>query len=409
MNIALLPSAIINCSKICIGGAKSETNRLLLLQAFSTELQMVNASESDDSVAMQKAISQNGKLIDIGHAGTAMRFLTAYFSTQVGKEVILTGSERMKQRPIGILVQALQSLGADIEYLEKKGYPPIKIKGKELENNLVTINAEVSSQYISALLLIAPFLPNGLHVCLEGKTTSLPYLKMTIQILENLGVKVSFQQNKIIVYPIEKMSEKKVVVESDWSSVSYFYSMVALSEIGTTLHFQFFKSNSLQGDAVLVKLYKKFGVESVFTNDMLTIKKVSHAIEKDVFFDCTDFPDLAQTLMVTCLGLQVKAMFTGLHTLKIKETDRIEAMASELKKFGLEIYTTSHSLEIKNSVRVVNKKVVIDTYQDHRMALAFAPMCLKTALEINNAEVVSKSYPNFWNDLKKVGIEIEEK
>lgn len=402
-NIILLQKIKIKSNhSVVIGGSKSETNRLLLLQALYPSLELENISESDDSQVMQIALQSDYYSIDIGHAGTAMRFLTAYFASQQGKEVILTGSKRMKQRPIKILVEALQSLGADIEYLENDGCPPLKINGKKIEKSEITIDASVSSQYISALLLIAPSLPNGLKIKLQGECTSLPYLKMTTQILEDLGVELNFSNDEVQVFPCKNISKKQFMIESDWSSASYYFSLIALSEIGTTIHIQSFKVNSLQGDKILIELYQNFGVSTHFEGNNLILEKTHQPEIKHFSVDCTAFPDLAQTLMVTCLGLQITAKFTGLHTLKIKETDRIEAMATELRKFGLEVATTTNSLEILNTVSFTDNQQTIDTYHDHRMALAFAPLCLKTPIQINDAEVVSKSYPDFWKDLERI-------
>ena len=401
-------------SQLSITGSKSETNRLLLLQALYPNLKLENTSNSDDSEVMLKALQNsqlltpNSQLIDVHHAGTAMRFLTAYFSIQEGKEVVVTGSSRMKERPIKILVEALNQLGAEITYEEKKGFPPIRIKGKKITQNKVSLSANVSSQYISALLLIAPKLEKGLELTLEGEITSVPYIKMTLALLNEIGVTTSFVGNKITVCHAELVSASQLTVESDWSSASYWYSIVALSSIGTQITLSSYKKNSLQGDSALVNIYQDFGVETTFnTNSSITISKVNFKNKKSLILNLQSSPDIAQTIAVTCFGLRMGCDLTGLHTLKIKETDRLEALKIELTKLGAEISVTHDALYLKSSL-TIKENISISTYQDHRMAMAFAPLALKVPIQINEAEVVSKSYPDFWEDLKKVGFSIEE-
>ena len=407
MNLQLKKYQISNIkSEIVITGSKSETNRLVLLQALYPNLELENISNSDDSEVMLKALQSNLLEIDVHHAGTAMRFLTAYFAVQEGKEVVLTGSSRMKERPIQLLVEALNQLGAEISYEENEGFPPIKIKGKKIINNKVSLPANVSSQYISALLLIAPKLENGLELTLEGEITSIPYIKMTLALLNEIGVKTSFEENTIIVTSSGvEMPTKKITVESDWSSASYWYSIIALSEIGASVTLSSFKQNSLQGDSVLAEIYDDFGVETIFNeNNSITItKKESYSIEY-AEYNLQNSPDIAQTIAVTCFGLGFECHLAGLHTLKIKETDRLEALKTELIKLGAEVIITNESLTILSSKKI-NENISIATYQDHRMAMAFAPLALKAPIFIQNAEVVSKSYPSFWEDLKKVGFE----
>lgn len=394
-------------SKIQITGSKSETNRLLLLQALFPNLKIENLSNSDDAQVMQKGLAQNEGLVDIHHAGTAMRFLTAYFSSQEGKNVHLTGSARMKERPIGVLVDALRKLGATIEYTEKEGYPPLLIKGRKIEKNQVAMPANVSSQYISALLLIAPSLENGLELELIGKITSVPYIKMTLALLNELGITTSFQKNIIKVLPKKEVAACKLVVESDWSAASYFYSIVAMAEIGSNISLASYKKDSLQGDSVLAGIYQDFGVETTFLKNEITLSKVSHSLVKVAEYDLSNAPDIAQTIAATCLGLGKGCHLTGLHTLPIKETDRLAAMKTELEKLGGAVTLTDASLDLE-PVKKLNQGVAIDTYNDHRMAMAFGPLALKTDLFVNEAEVVSKSYPDYWNDLKRVGIAITE-
>jgi len=409
MDLILGNSKLKNQQKIQITGSKSESNRLLILQALFEGLKIDNISNSDDSQVLQKALKSSSDVIDIHHAGTAMRFLTAYFSIQESRETILTGSSRMKERPIGVLVDALRMLGADISYEEKEGYPPLRIKGKQLLKSEVNLKANVSSQYISALLLIAPVLKNGLKLTLEGEITSVPYINMTLTLLNQMNVKTSFEGNVVKVHPVvpnlEFQSEHSITVESDWSSASYFYSIIALSEVGQSITLSSYKEDSLQGDSSLVNIYKEFGVTTTFEKNQIRITKKEKCSAQSLSFELNNSPDIAQTIAVTCFGLGIACDLYGLHTLKIKETDRLEALKIELEKLGATVLITEESLHLKNSSTIKNK-VSIDTYQDHRMAMAFAPLALKTSLKINEAEVVSKSFPSFWTDLKSLGIQI---
>lgn len=395
-------------SSIVITGSKSESNRLLLLQALFPEITIENLSNSDDTKVMQYALSTSEDIIDIHHAGTAMRFLTAYFATQNNRSVVLTGSSRMKERPIKILVDALNTLGADITYLENKDCPPLKINGQNLTKDKVSLKANVSSQYISALLLIAPKLKNGLELTLEGEITSVPYINMTLNLLHQIGVKTEFINNVIKVFPKTVLEDSKtIVVESDWSSASYFYSIVALSPVGTEISLSSYKENSLQGDSVLAEIYKDFGVDTIFSDHSIQLSKSKVSKLKTLNYQLNKAPDIAQTIAVTCLGLDIDCHLTGLHTLKIKETDRLEALKNEIEKLGGQVHITEDSLLLKSSENL-NTNVSIDTYNDHRMAMAFAPLALKTTLKINDSYVVSKSFPSFWEDLKTLGFKISE-
>ena len=405
-------STIIN-AQLSLTGSKSETNRMLLLQALYPNIVLINTSNSDDSEVMLRALQfQNNdkpQIIDVHHAGTAMRFLTAFCAIQVGKEFVLTGSDRMQQRPIKILVDALLQLGAKIEYLNNIGYPPLKITGTKLSASKVDLNANVSSQYISALLLIAPKLKNGLTISLEGSITSLPYLKMTLALLSQIGIVTSFSKNVISVNSSQTTSNlDPITIESDWSSASYWYSIAALSEIGTEITLFNYKKNSLQGDAALAEIYEHFGVHTFFNdNESITLKKIKEHSTAILNIDLNNCPDIAQTISVTCFGLKTGCHLTGLETLKIKETDRLAALDNELGKLGATMKVTHDSLHLQPSDKI-NDGVTITTYQDHRMAMAFAPLALKTNIIIDNAEVVSKSYPTFWNDLKSVGFDVDE-
>jgi 3-phosphoshikimate 1-carboxyvinyltransferase len=416
MNLQL-QSAICNLkSQIKITGSKSETNRLLLLQALFPNITLDNTSNSDDSEVMQKALKGNDEIVDIHHAGTAMRFLTAYFAVNEGREVVLTGSSRMKERPIKVLVEALQQLGAKISYENEEGYPPIRIKGQKITANKVNIPANVSSQYISALLLIAPKLENGIELTLVGEITSIPYIKMTLALLNEIGVETSFEGNVINVKPLTTHERQRIgeanpkpqtlTVESDWSSASYFFSIVALAEIGTEITLSSYKQNSLQGDSSLVEIYKNLGVDTVFENNSIVLRKSVTPNPQLSNCNLNSSPDIAQTIVATCLGLGIGCHLTGLHTLKIKETDRLEALRMELTKLGANISVTNDSLTLV-ATKDINPNVKIATYNDHRMAMAFAPLALKVPIIIENAEVVSKSYPDFWEDLKRLGFLME--
>lgn len=405
MNLQLHKSTISSNKKIAITGSKSESNRLLLLQALYPSIDIKNLSNSDDSQLMQKALKSSDRIIDIHHAGTAMRFLTAFYSTQKNREVELTGSKRMKERPIAILVDALRQIGADISYKENEGFPPLIIKGKQLTGNKVILKANVSSQYISALLLIAPKLENGLKLTLEGTITSIPYIKMTLNLLSQIGVESSFKDNVITVKPLLNIKENKnLVVESDWSSASYFYSIIALSDIGTSVTISSYKKESLQGDSVLAQIYKTFGVSTEFNNNSVTISKTSEA-KSIKELNLQEAPDIAQTITVTAFGLGLSCYLTGLHTLKIKETDRLVALKTEIEKLGGNVIITNDSLILEASNSII-KNIEIDTYNDHRMAMAFAPLALKTDIIIKDYKVVSKSYPTFWEDLKILGFNL---
>lgn len=389
-------------------GSKSESNRLLVLKALYKDLNISNLSNADDTVLMQNALNSDDKIIDIHHAGTAMRFLTAYFSIQQGKTVVLTGSQRMKERPIEILVSALRALGAEIDYVEKEGFPPLKITGKALSHHQVSLAANVSSQYISALLLIAGELKEGLTINLKKELTSAPYLEMTMRLLSAIGVKVSKQDQTISVKPFNKYLKKTaIVVESDWSSASYFYSIVALSPVGTCIQLKSFKPKSLQADAALVEIYKAFGVDTQFNNHVITLEKVkSVQHDAELQLNLKNAPDIAQTIAVTAFGLGLSIYIEGLHTLKIKETDRLVALKTELEKLGAVVYITDTDLRLEAS-KHLNENVTISTYHDHRMAMAFAPLALKVPLYINHPAVVSKSYPDFWKDLEAIGFNLK--
>ncbi|WP_054851925.1 3-phosphoshikimate 1-carboxyvinyltransferase [Olleya sp. ITB9] len=405
MNLHLNISVIESKSSIQITGSKSESNRLLLLQALYPSIKIENVSNSDDSVLMSKALASKDQIVDIHHAGTAMRFLTAYFSTKEGRVTELTGSKRMKERPIAILVDALNQLGADITYKENHGFPPLIIKGKKLTKSKVNLKANVSSQYISALLLIASTLENGLELTLDGEITSVPYIKMTLSLLNQIGIKTTFEGNIITIQPKQQsqVDLKQLTVESDWSSASYFYSIVAMSALGTTIKLSSYKQDSLQGDSVLAKIYQAFGVTTTYSNNAVTLEKTKDVNQDtNIEFDLKNAPDIAQTISVTAFGLGLSCHLTGLHTLKIKETDRLVALKTEIEKLGGQVAITDNSLTLQKATKH-NANITIATYNDHRMAMAFAPLALKQDIIIQDYKVVSKSYPTFWDDLAALG------
>ncbi len=392
-------------AEITISGSKSESNRLLILQKLFSDIDIENLSNSDDTNHLIAALKSEKEEINIGHAGTAMRFLTAFFAAQKGRTLVLSGSDRMHNRPIEILVNALRDLGAEISYLEKKGYPPLQITGKELTHDFVKINGNVSSQYISALLLIASSLKKGLTIELLGEITSIPYIKMTLRLLQQIGIVTYFMGNKIQIEPIKQSSSQEVVVESDWSSASYYFSIIALSEIGSKIKLSSYKKQSLQGDSILSEIYKSLGVATEFSENSIVLIKTSNPIQNQIELDLNKAPDIAQTIAVTCFGLGVSCDLKGLHTLKIKETDRLEALQLELTKLGAEVSITQNSLHLKSSNKI-NSNISIETYNDHRMAMSFAPLAMLVPIKVLDANVVTKSYHNFWKDLEKVGFQL---
>ena len=406
MHLNLSHDTLICNGKIKITGSKSETNRLLFLQSLFPNFKIQNKSNSDDSSVMQAALKSTSDFIDINHAGTAMRFLTSYFSQLEGREVILTGSERMQQRPIKILVDALRSLGASIEYEKKQGYPPLRIKGKKLVGGKISLPANISSQYISSLIMLGPILKAGIELNLEGTITSMPYINMTLDLLKRLGIKTEFKGHRILVKNISKSKNTIQVVESDWSSASYFFSIAALSD-KAKIYLSNYKSNSLQGDSILRIIYKQLGVNSYFKGNNLILEKENISSPKRIKWDLSNAPDIAQTIAVSCYGLGVACDLEGLHTLKIKETDRLVALDTELSKLGAKISVTNKSLHLASD-QDFQKGITISTYNDHRMAMAFAPLALKIPLSVKKAEVVSKSYPSFWEDLNSLNFKIDK-
>ncbi|MDX2171737.1 MAG: 3-phosphoshikimate 1-carboxyvinyltransferase [Bacteroidota bacterium] len=406
-------------STIRLPGSKSISNRLLILNSvLNLNLQFQNLSSAQDTRDLIAALAQikenKNPFINIGHAGTDMRFLTALLSITPG-EWILTGSERMKQRPIAELVNALKQIGAQISYTENEGFPPLKITGKIINGGSIEIDGSISSQFISALMLIAPALEDGLEINIKNEIVSWSYIKMTIDILKQVGINIlireerqKYQHLKLIIHNSQSLifNPESLIfsIESDWSSASYWYSIVALSK-RAEITLLGLNETSNQGDSVLPELYKHFGVTSEFKNGDLILTKNNTIL--DYFeYNFSDCPDIAQTIAVTCLGLKINCSLTGLSTLKVKETDRIMALKNELEKFGASVEITKNSISINNESSIFNpKSLIINTYNDHRMAMSFAPLALICdSIRIQHPEVVEKSYPNFWKDLKSVGI-----
>ena len=389
-----------------IGGSKSESNRLLMLREYSSDFKITNLSKSDDTKTLVNALANTDKIIDVNHAGTAMRFLASYYASKLNSKITLTGSDRMKNRPIGILVDALRDLGAEIEYKEKEGYPPLRIIGKNLMGNEVSLPANISSQFISSLMMLGIKIDNGIKLNLEGNIASKPYILMTKKLMDKIGCNVVINNNEIEVSRNYKSLNKIVKVESDWSSASYFYSIVALSR-DAKITLKIFKRDSIQGDSIVSKIYQKLGVETMYKEDSIIISKnkISN-LPNSLKLDLSDTPDLAQTIAVSCLGLGIECELSGLGTLKIKETDRIEALKKEFIKLGVDGITTSDNKIYFRGDQKLNNNIKISTYQDHRMALSFAPLAVIIDISIESPNVVSKSFPDYWEDLKTLGFKI---
>lgn len=405
------PTGIVEGS-IRLDGSKSISNRALIIRALSgVDFGISGLSICDDTVAMDRLLSENQIVNDVHHAGTTFRFLTAYLALQEDTQV-LTGSERMLQRPIGPLVDALRSIGCDINYLGEEGYPPLEIgsPGDMSDLHEVRISAGISSQYISALILIAPTLPNGLRIHLEGEMVSESYLKMTLATVAEFGIEVAYDGKSISIEP-QEYKVQDYTVEADWSAASYHYAIVALAK-SAMLKLEGLFPNSTQGDAAMEQLAESLGVSTAwFQNDALLEKT---GASDSLTYDYINQPDIAQTVAVICASLDMKTDFSGLKTLRIKETDRIAALQIELAKIGSGfplLHTESSGEEHYGVSNKVAKPPVIPrfaTYKDHRMAMAFAPLALLFPIEMEEPDVVSKSYPNFWNDLKELGFVIEE-
>lgn len=395
-------------------GSKSESNRALIIEALASgNVTIDNLSEAADTVTLQQALAKVASankhaetLIDIGPAGTAMRFLTAYLAVAGGR-YHLTGSARMKQRPIGILVEALNALGADIRYAGQPGYPPLAIQGGLVQQTrAVRIKGNISSQYLSALLLIANALPEGLELQIGGELTSRPYLTMTLDMLAEAGISHRWTGDTISIAP-QAAAPCRLIIEPDWSAASYWYAMVALAE-KADLFLPNLKKHSLQGDAAIAAIMAHFGVISSFENGGVRIQKnTAHTIDSEKLLDFTECPDLAQTVIVCAAAQRRNLSCTGLHTLKIKETDRVAALQCELGKIGVQLIADGAVYHLRTDGLFRPGSLTIDTYEDHRMAMAFAPLALLfSGIQINEPDVVEKSYPDFWKHLKQQGFVI---
>ncbi len=402
--------------EITLDGSKSISNRILIIHALcKDDFKIHKISTSKDTQTLTELLNQKDSTVfDTGAAGTTFRFMTAHLAFQEGTQV-LTGSERMKQRPIGKLVDALRTLGCDIEYLENEGYPPLKINAPNLLlTNELSIAANTSSQYITALLLVAPTLPNGLRLTLEGKIVSLPYIQMTLSLMQYFGVTHSWSENTIIVEPQEYQA-KDITVEADWSAASYYYALAAFAdELDLKLNGLF--KDSLQGDSVAVELGFHFGVDTTYTEGGLHLTKTEESPTELLEWDFVKCPDIAQTFAVICAGTGVQGLFTGLETLFIKETDRVAALKNELAKVGVSFVKLPAKFSQKSQKQYFliegkaqwDKIPLFPTYEDHRMAMSFAPLAMFNTIKIEDPSVVVKSYPMFWEDLKKLGFEIIE-
>lgn len=397
--ISFKQNAILSGTVDNLPASKSISNRALILDALSGNTSALhNLSDANDTQLMLRLIKSNDRIIDVEDAGTTMRFLTAYFSV-TNQHKVITGTERMKERPIGILVNALRSLGASIEYLEKDGYPPLEIKQfSGQKTGTLSIRGDVSSQFISALMMIAPTLPHGLNLILEGKIGSRPYIEMTASLMKVFGAECEILDNQVNI-PTQTYQRADFTVESDWSGSSYWFAFVALAAQADIYLPRLF-ARSLQGDSVITQIMESLGVQTSLKGSLLRLSKVKS--QENISWDFTHCPDLAQTVAVVCAAKGVTGTLTGLESLRIKETDRIAALQNELRKIGADL------LEVNNSWTVVpsNKlpgRVFINTYKDHRMAMAFAPLATLMEIEIEDPAVVRKSYPKFWDDMKIMG------
>lgn len=394
--------------EIDLAGSKSINNRALIIQALCSEYfpihRMANAKDTE---TLQRLLASNENVLDAGPAGTTFRFMTAFLSLQPETQV-LTGSERMKQRPIGVLVEALRTLGANIEYLENEGYPPLKINAPNtLTTNQLSIPANVSSQYISALLMIAPTLHNGLELTLTGKIVSRPYIQMTLNLMAYFGIKYDWNENTISVKP-QQYQPRPFTVEADWSAASYYYAIAAFANDDLDLQLNGLFSESVQGDSVVAKIGEHFGIQSTFNENGVRLTKIKNHELTDFNYNFLECPDIAQTLAVICGGLGVKATFSGLETLKIKETDRVMALYNELKKVSVNFAEQPDGTCNVNGTIHFENTPQFPTYEDHRMAMAFAPLAMFHEVAIEEPKVVEKSYPDYWLDLEKLGFSHED-
>lgn len=405
MQYKITPPKRLNVS-IDLPASKSISNRILILNALSlNENPVENLSDCEDTKVLLDAFNSDSNVFDVRAAGTAMRFLTAFLSGMEG-EWTLKGTKRMHERPIYPLVDTLQALGADIEYLENKGYPPLKINGKKLDGGEVYVSGKISSQFISALMMVAPMMKNGLTIHIQDEIISRPYINLTLKLMEEFGAHIKWEENQIKIKP-HKYKPIKYKVESDWSAASYWYEMVALMP-GSEVLLRGLSKNSYQGDANLVNLFSDLGVSTQFTDEGAIIRS-SEKHSKKFFHNFIQEPDLAQTFAATCCFLKVPFVFSGIQSLRIKETNRVEAMITELKKLGYVLTDNSHEMFEWTGERCFADEIpMIDTYEDHRMAMSLAPASIVLgSIIINEPNVVFKSYPYFWKDLEKAGFNVE--
>lgn len=396
---------------IQLNGSKSISNRVLLINALcNNQIDIQNLSNADDTVVMQQLLQSNTEILDAGAGGTTFRFLTAYFATQKGREIILTGSERMQQRPIKILVDALRLLGADIEYVGQEHFPPLRIKGRQLKGGKIELPANTSSQYITALLLIAPVLEEGLQLTLTGTIVSLPYIKMTLKLMEYFGIETKMDENVITVFS-GNYQPRPYFVEADWSAASYFYEIAILSQVAE-IELRGLTNQQIQGDAVIAKIGEDFGIHTQFNENSIRLIKIKADFPSEMSINFLEFPDLAQTVLTYAAASKSTVNCSGLQTLRIKETDRIAALHAELCALGMGtlLEKGENYWQLQPSMSLLqHPDYMVKTYEDHRMAMAFAPLCLKTgSIKIGHPEVVSKSYPKYWDDLVSLGFVIKE-
>lgn len=388
-----------NVTAISLPASKSISNRLLILQALSTEsITIENLSNANDTVVLNRVLYSEDAYKNVQDAGTAMRFSTAYFAVQ-NSNIEIGGSKRMHQRPIGQLVDALREIGATINYLQEEGFPPLRIGAfTASETQHITLNSSISSQFITALMMVAPCLPNGLTITLKGNTVSKPYIMMTAALMKSTGAEVRFTENRIEI-PHHTYKSSRFAVESDWSAASYFYAYLALAKNPAPILLKGLFPDSIQGDAEVMNIFQHFGIATSFQEDGAFIEKVSSPSTEEFHYDFTNQPDLVQTVVVCAAALGIKATLSGIQSLRIKETDRVVALQQELRKLGVEVVEKDNTLFIENApIHHIPNDVIIHTYEDHRMAMAFAPLLTIGKIAFDERDVVKKSFPDFWKE-----------
>ena len=402
-SILLKKTSQLKTTFIQIPGSKSESNRVLILMALSGKYSSItNLSTARDTRTLRSLLNNNDEVQNVHDAGTTMRFLTAYYAITRQRKV-LTGTLRMQERPISILVDALRQIGCEISYLNKTGYPPIRTSGfNQQKSAFVSIPGNVSSQYISALIMVAPLLPKGLSIELTTKTSSKPYIEMTLSLISQFGVTYNWK-NQVITIPGQDIAHTNITIEPDWSGASYWFAFVALAN-NAEIFLPGLKNQSLQGDKVICEIMAELGVKTIFDDAGIQLSKIK--AKSEVSIDFTDCPDLAQTIAVVCAAKKIKAKFTGIRSLRIKETDRIAALQNELSKINCTFVQSGDDDYKLVPGSVLPRKTVLNTYDDHRMAMAFAPLCTVMDVEITEPTVVEKSYPSFWSDVANSGVEL---